>query len=106
MEPKDQTVTIMGCTIPRYIDCPWCGQKYACKFGAVTYSIPCDECKATEKYEQQQKNKLHGDAIGQVFKNKQATSVWNYKGRNLYINHKGDIIKDEPYRPLKAGRTK
>lgn len=106
MDKSEQTIKIFDFEIPRYVKCDWCGEEYACAFTGFAYSQPCDKCKNTEKYEKmledKKKNPLK-DHIGEAFKNQQVAGVWNYKGRNIFTNHKGDIIRDEPARPLKSG---
>jgi|SRR5581483_6314591 len=103
----DEMVTTPFGKIPKYQDCKRCGVKLSCKFDRVAYSQPCDNCKNTKEYEIEQQRKseeMRGFGITQAFAAQQPAAVWNIKGRNVYTNNKGDIIKDEPYKPLKTGR--
>ena len=102
---NDKTVKIFGTEIPRYAECPWCHKKNACQFRTWTYDTPCDKCKATKKYQDKIDNHVPvKDHIGEAFKSQRPTAVFTKMGRNLFVNHKGDIIKDESWRPLKAGK--
>jgi hypothetical protein len=99
---KDQVIKLPFGSFPRWTDCPWCHKKLACKFGQFTYETPCNQCKKTAKYRaSNEKKPISG--ISAVYKAKEIAGVWTVKGRNIFTNPKGDIIKDEAYRPIKAG---
>ena|SRR5579872_637747 len=107
MAKADETVMTPFGAVPKWVDCKRCGAKLACKFSRVTHSQPCDDCKNTKEYELEEKKKeeeMKGFGIDRALKNQEAKAVFTGFGRNFYTNHKGDIIKDEPYRPLKAGK--
>lgn len=99
-----EEIEVLGIKIPRYIDCPKCGNKESCKWAGYAYAVPCEKCRDTKEFEEQQaKHEKVQDHIGNAIKSHQIAGVWQYKGRNIYTNHKGDVIDDEPYKPLKSG---
>ena len=107
-EKIKEYVTILGTKMPRWEDCKKCGAKLACVMGKFGYEQPCPKCKDTPEYEAEQAKKNEESknmkpGIGQAFKNQQIAGVFEFKGRNIYTNSKGDIIKDEKWRPLGEG---
>ncbi len=105
-EKEKQTIKMFGTEIPRWKDCSWCGAKLACEFDRVAYRDPCEDCRLTDKWKQKEaeSEKYRGRTMSDMLKSQEVAAVWNVKGRNVYTNYKGDVISDEPYRPIKAGQ--
>jgi uncharacterized protein YcbX len=102
-EKQKQTVEVMGTKLPKWQDCKWCGAKLAVSFGKFTYAQPCQKCKTTKRYEDEM-NKPKEKSMASILSARQPAGVFEFRGRNLYINNKGNIIKDEKWKPLKAGK--
>jgi hypothetical protein len=103
-DPKEkQTIVIMGVTLPRWQDCNRCKAKLACKFEKFAYDQPCEKCKQSKEYLEEQKNRETGWKHGNPLKNREITGVFQGLGTTFYTNHKGDVVKTESIRPLPAG---
>ena len=94
-------ITVMGVKIPRYQDCNKCGAKGACQFTTWTYDQPCADCKLKAP---QSSESEFAWKNGNPLKNREPAGVWEGNGRRVITNHKGDIIRDDPYRPTEPGR--
>lgn len=101
-----QTVTVLGIKLPRWQDCTRCGAKLSCPFSKFAYNQPCDNCKNTPEYEEEQakKDKEKGTSMSDMINANKPTGVFEHKGRYLFVNKKGNIIRDEKVKPLPAGR--
>jgi hypothetical protein len=100
-------IKVLGVEIPRYQDCNKCKTKDACSFAHYAYSQPCDKCKNTQEYENEQdkikeERKTWGGA--RALKNQEVTGVFQGAGTTFYTNDKGDIVKHEPIKRLANGR--
>lgn len=106
-EKEKSTIKIMGFEVPRWQDCNWCGDKLACRFTTVTYDQPCDKCKDSKKYEDYlaERNKVSKNMkdADDAYKSNTVAGVFEFKGRYIYTNNRGNIIGDEPVRPIEAG---
>jgi hypothetical protein len=98
-----EEVMVLGLPIPYWQDCEECGDKLACHFSGFAYDQPCIKCKSTEKYEQEQKSYEKPMSMSEAFKNQEIAGVFQGMGTTFYTNHKGNVIKTEPIRPLKTG---
>lgn len=109
MNKQEQTVELFGQIFPKWVDCEWCGDNLSVMFTGVAYSQPCEHCKGTEKYaklnSEKKKNKESALLMDHALKSDKATAVWEGRGRMIRTNYKGDMISNEPYRPLENGRT-
>ena len=107
MKQIEIEVEVMGMKfkIPKYVDCERCKSKLSVSWAGIAHDQPCNKCKNTPEYEYEMKHRktLMDSSIDEAFKNQQVASVWRVGNRTLYGNHKGNLIKDEPYRPLKTG---
>lgn len=105
MDKKDQTIKLFGVDIPQWQDCNRCGAKLAVRFGSVTYEHPCSNCRNTEEWQKEQEGYKKERSMQDILDINKPTSVFTMtdkKGRpirNLSVNHKGNVIKDEAYRP-------
>jgi hydrogenase maturation factor HypF (carbamoyltransferase family) len=103
-ERKNETFELFGETLPRWEMCKTCGKEYACWFNGLIYDQPCDECKGKPEYEEQlAKDKIENQKmkhINDAVKGRLPVAVHEFKGRYLYTNHKGDVIKEEKARPM------
>ena len=108
MDKENQTIEMFGQKLPKWQDCNRCGAKLSCMFYiGVGYYQPCENCRQKPEYrkeldkgvkEQRQRAKVNDSIKAQM-----PVAVHQYKGRYLYTNHRGDIIKDEKVRPMKPG---
>lgn len=103
MDKKDQKVKVFGVDVPKYEDCKQCGAEAACNFVGIAYDQPCANCKNTPEYEAQAAKK--GRTMDDMLKTNQVAGVFTGYGRDFYVNHKGDVIKDEKAKPLTNGRA-
>lgn len=102
-------VTIMGIDteLPEFRACKHCG-KEDCRLGGVFYPEYCNACKGSEWYEthlkeQSLQRKKHS-GIDDAFKANKPAGIYEGRGRQVVVNHKGDIIDNVPYKPRPAGR--
>ena len=109
-ERKKQFVTILGTKLDMWVDCDWCHKPLSVRFDRVGYSQPCSDCKNSEKYEKElaqrnaESDKIRaGKGQQDALDAHKVSGVFESKGRNLFVNKKGDVIRDEPYRPLPEG---
>lgn len=104
--PKE-TIEVMGVKLPLYQDCNTCHAVKVCKFGGYIYDQPCKKCKSEEAYEKEMAyHKEETDKqkrINESLVNQVPMAVHEYRGRYLYTNRRGDIMKDEKIRPMKRG---
>ena len=108
---KDEKIKrlIMGqmVELDRYAVCDWCKKK-RCEFDVFGYSQPCPKCRDTKKYQEYRKKKdiEYKNSFGQddALKANKPAAVWEGKGRQVVVNHKGDIISNVPYKPRPTGR--
>lgn len=93
----------MGVTLPAYQDCNKCGAELACRFEAYGYNQPCIDCKSTPEYEKEN-GKPKERSMQDIIDTNKPASVFEGGGRVYTVNKHGNIIKDEPYRPLPVGK--
>ena len=92
----DGKFELFGIEFDLYAECIWCHQKTA-KFDRVAYAQPCYKCRETKRYEEYKKDedKKWDNAFGQddALKANKPAAVFQGRGRELVINHKGDVIE-------------
>lgn len=106
-EKSKDMVKVMGMDVPEWQDCVRCGAKLACRFGSFSYNQPCTECQNDEAWQQEEEEKTKQKpriSMSEALKAGKPAAVWEHKGRLVYSDHKGNIIKDESWRPLEAGK--
>lgn len=104
---RKQTIEVFGETFPAFQDCFQCKRKLACEFSGFVYNQPCVKCRSTQAYEEEilqseQERSTHKH-IGDALQAQKPVAMHTFKGRYLYTNSRGDIIKDEKARPMKTG---
>lgn len=71
------------------------------------YYQPCKKCRQSKEYRQEldiaNKEQKKAKRIDDAQKAQTPLGVFSYRGRYLYVNHRGDIVKDEKIRPMKRG---
>lgn len=100
-----ETVEIFGQAVSKYTDCSRCQSKLTVKFAeGLGYMQPCRPCRSTDEYraeqEEAQTQAEVSKRIDNAMQGRLPVAVHEYKGRYLYTNHKGDILKDEKVRPM------
>jgi len=102
-------IILFGSEIPEYIECPRCHKPNSCKFDGLCHKTPCPECRETPEYIEKKKkdDALYDNVkgINDAYAVARPTAVYTYKGRNITINNKGDVIANAPYKPLAPGKT-
>lgn len=100
------TIEIMGVKLPDKTTCPWCGKPESCPFYKYAYLTPCNECRLTPKYDawlvEHEKNKP--GAIENALKSNKPAAVFEGRGRDIVVNHKGDVIANVPHKERDAGK--
>ena len=108
MKQTEIEVEVLGMKfkVPKYQDCNKCGSELSVKWSGVCHDQPCIKCKNSEEYEYEQLHRktLKDNSIDEAMKTQRVASVWQVGDRLLYGNHKGDLIKDEKFRPIKSGK--
>lgn len=108
MDRQDQTVELFGQKIPKWQDCTVCGAALSCMFyTGVGYYQPCENCRKKPEYRKELdmavKDRRKRAKIDDSLQARKPVAVHQFKGRYLYTNHRGDIIKDEKVRPMRRG---
>jgi len=100
---KDEIVTInvfgIKTDVPKWQDCKRCGAKLACKFYGFTHLQPCDRCKVSKEYQDEENDKdksLRNGGVSSAFENQRVAGVFEGKGTRFFTNSKGNIVKTEP----------
>jgi nitrate reductase beta subunit len=111
IEMIDVSIMGMKMKLEKYKECEWCHKKKTAKWTTNNgvpgyYPQPCYECRETERYQklEEERASYRGGGIDGALKNQKATAMYQYKGRDVFVNHKGDIIKDTPSRPRETGK--
>ena len=104
---RHATIELFGQTLPAYQDCNQCGRKLACEFSGYVYNHPCLKCRSTKAYEdeimQSKQQTIKRKKIAEALDAQHPVAMHTFKGRYLYTNKRGDIIKDEKARPMQTG---
>lgn len=77
---KNQTIKLFGQKIPMWQDCKRCGAKLAVRFVGVTYNQPCNKCRNSKEWQEEQEAHKKERSYEDIFATHKPTAVFEYKG--------------------------